>query len=229
MRRIVFAVILFIVAVAGGFLAFTAIQATPQYKSLANPVAQATPRIYPQPDGLTLGDKTSGVKIEAYEDFQCPACRTYAQTIEPEVIDKLVATGKAYYVFRNYPFLDLRVQGGKESHQAANAAMCAADQNRFWEFKDLLFANQKTENSGGFSDDRLVSLAQSAGLNMDKFQPCFEKNVFKPQIESDYRVGFYARIGGTPAIYVNDKNVKPGFVPTFEEIAAAVVAAAVQK
>ncbi len=218
-------ILLFISAVVGGFFVFTWVMATPQVKALTNPVVQTTPKTYPQVNGRTLGDEATGIKIEVFEDFQCPACNTYAQTVEPQVIEKIVAAGKAYYIFRNYPFLDSRVPGGKESHQAASAAMCASDQGKFWEFKDLLFANQKAENSGGFSDDRLLSFAGILKLDIDKFNLCFNAYKYKPTIEADYRIGYYAKIGGTPAVFVNGVNVKPGFVPSYDDIAAAVEAA----
>ncbi len=221
--------LLFLIAVIGSFGLVVVLLANPQIKAMTgaitNPVIQAAPTTYPQAAGRILGSETSPVKIEVFEDFQCPACNIYSQTVEPQIIANLVEPGKAYYIFRNYPFLDTRVAGGKESHQAANASMCAADQNRFWEFKALLFANQKAENSGGFSDARLLTLAQSAKLDLEKFQTCFESNSFKTEIDADYSLGYSLRIGGTPAVYVNGVNVKPGFIPTFEEVAAAVEAA----
>ena len=222
--------ILFLIAAVGGFGLVIVLLANPQIKAftgaVTNPVVQPAPTTYPQASGRTLGAETIGVKIEVYEDFQCPACNTYSQTIEPQIIADLVVPGKAYYIYRNYPFLDSRIPGGKESHQAANAAMCAGDQNQFWEFKALLFANQKAENSGGFSDARLLTLAQTAKLDLEKFQACFDANTFKTEIDADYRMGYNLKIGGTPAVYVNGFNVKPGFIPSYEEIAAAVDAAA---
>src|SRR5215207_9426770 len=103
----------------------------------------ATEIVIPEPlnrptaDGLTLGDPNAPAKIEVFEDFQCPACKKFTETIEPVVLSELVQTGKAYYVFHNYPFLD-RNSATKESHDAANAGLCANDQGKFWEYHDIL-------------------------------------------------------------------------------------------
>jgi protein-disulfide isomerase len=78
----------------------------------------------PMADGLTLGDTNAPAKIEVFEDFQCPACKQFTENIEPKVLSELVETGRAYYVFHNYAFLD-RNSATKESRDAANASLCA--------------------------------------------------------------------------------------------------------
>src|SRR5688500_11264147 len=93
----------------------------------------------PKADGLILGDTDSPAKIEVFEDFQCPACKQFTETIEPLVLSELVETGKASYEFHNYAFLDKNTTT-KESQDAANASLCANEQGKFWEYHDVLFA-----------------------------------------------------------------------------------------
>jgi len=184
----------------------------------SNPVA------YPPGEGLTLGDPNAPAKIEVFEDFQCPACRQFTLNVEPRIISELVETGKASYTFRHYPFLDLN-SVGKESHQAANASMCANEQGKFWEYHEVLFANWNGENIGTFNDRRLVDFANALDLDMGAFRACFNENRYADAIQADFEAGAAMGVSGTPSVFVNGQIVKPGFVPSFEEIAAAVEAA----
>jgi protein-disulfide isomerase len=179
---------------------------------------------YPAGEGLTLGDPNAPVKIEVFEDFQCPACQKFTQTIEPRIFTELVETGKASYTFRNYPFID-RNSVSKESHQAANAAMCANEQGKFWEYHEVLFANWNGENIGTFNDRRLVEFANALELDMNSFESCFNENRYQAEIETDFIEGNSQGVNGTPSVFVDGQIVNPGFVPSYEEIAAAVEAA----
>jgi protein-disulfide isomerase len=183
-----------------------------------------TPDVHPQVNGTTMGDPNAPVRIDVFEDFQCPACQYYSENIEHQVIDNLITPGKVYYVFHNYPFLDDRA-ATKESDQAANASMCAADQGRFWDYHQMLYANWKGENEGNLSDKRLTAFAESLGFDMTKFNACFKANQFKDQINADLKLGQDMGAQGTPSLFVNNKIVAPGQVPTYEEIKAAVDAA----
>ena len=95
-------------------------------------IVTITPQERPLVDGRAMGDPNAPVLIEVFEDFQCPACKSYSEQIEPQVVDAYVATGDVYYIFRHYPFLDDNAPRN-ESDQSANASMCAADENRFWD------------------------------------------------------------------------------------------------
>lgn len=177
----------------------------------------------PTPNGTAVGNPDAPVRIDVFEDFQCPACQVFTETVEPQIMDELVATGQVYYVFRQYPFLDDR-SPTKESDQAANASLCAAEQDRFWDFHDILFANSG-ENVGAFTDRRLVAYAEDLNLNMKDFNACFNENRYKSQIDEDISEAIRLGISGTPSVYVNGISVRPGYIPTFEDVKAKVEAA----
>jgi protein-disulfide isomerase len=133
----------------------------PQVKSVDD-VIVVTPAALPNPNGLSLGDANAPATIDVFEDFQCPACKSFTENIETLVIENMVATGKAQYVFHNYPFIDGNgASNGGESDQAANASMCANEQDKFWEMHAMLYANWNGENQGAFSDRRLQAIAES--------------------------------------------------------------------
>lgn len=179
-----------------------------------------TPTSWPMEDGRFLGNPEAVVKIDVFEDFKCIACQGYSDAIEPEVIQNLVATGDAYYIFHQYPFLD-DTSEVKDSDRSANAAMCAAEQNRFWDYKSMLFANyNSTPNE--FNNQRLIAFADELDLDMDAFNDCFNENRYQDVINEDLNLGDQMGVTGTPSVYVNGKIVRPGFVPSFEDIKAAI-------
>jgi protein-disulfide isomerase len=179
---------------------------------------------YPAGEGLTLGDPNAPVKIEVFEDFQCPACQSFTQNTEVRILNELVETGKASYTFRHYPFLDTN-SVSKESRQAANASMCANEQGKFWQYHEVIFANWNGENLGTFNDRRLIEFARVLELDMDSFESCFNENRYGDKIQADFDEGVSRGVSGTPSIFINGQVINPGFVPSFDEIAAAVEAA----
>ena len=213
----------FVLAIVGGALAIAAIIVIPSLLPVGD-IVTITPVERPMADGRAMGDPEALVLIEVFEDFQCPACKTYSEQISPQVKDAYVATGEAYYIFRHYPFLDDNAPRN-ESDQAANASMCAADENRFWDYHDMLFANWNGENQGTFSDKRLVAFAETLGLDMAAFNPCFDANTHEQEINDDFELGRTMGTTGTPSVFVNGVQVAPGFVPSFTQIAEAVEAA----
>jgi protein-disulfide isomerase len=216
-----------ILVVAGIALLIAGALAYPSIRNSLQPVGEVipiTPQSRPMADGTALGDPNAPVRIDIYEDFQCPACRSYSEQIEGQVVENYVATGQVYYVFRHFPFLDDRVTT-KESDQAANASMCATEQGRFWDYHDILFANWDGENQGAFSDNRLTAFAESIGLDMETFNACFQENRYQEEIEADLAAGRRANVQGTPSLFVQGQQVTPGFVPSYQEISAAIEAA----
>ncbi len=188
-------------------------------------IVQITPVSRPMADGKSFGNPNAKVKILVFEDFQCPICKDFTTTVEPQLDNSTYITnGQVYYTFMQYPFIDDGTLT-KESHQAANASMCALEQGRFWDYHDMLFANQGTENGGSFNDARLKAFAQDLGLNMTQFNSCFSANKYSTQIEADYQQGVSMGVNGTPSVFVNGKQVSPGYAPTWDELKTAIDAA----
>jgi len=190
-------------------------------------VTPITPRVFKSTvDGVHLGNANAPVKIDVWEDFQCSSCLSYSQNIEPQVIQALIDTGKVYYTFHFFPFIEtLSTVPDSESHQAANAAMCAADQGRFWDYHDILFANWIGENAGSYTDVRLIAFAKALNLNMTQFNQCYQAKTHQAEIDADMAAGQAKGVDGTPSLFVNGTLVAPGFIPSFDQIQQAVTAA----
>ena len=210
-----------VITVAAILLVFAFVRSGPI--STANQIVTVAPAILPQADGLTLGDPNSPVTIDVFEDFQCPACRYFTESIESLIIQNLVTPGKAKYTFHNYPFIDGNGITGGESDQAANAAMCANEQGKFWEMHSILFANWNGENKGNLSDVHLKAMAEAIGLEMNSFNACFDANKYKDAIQADFQLGNDMGASGTPSVFVNGQKLgQPGKIATYQEIADAV-------
>jgi len=194
----------------------------PQIKP-AGEIIPITPVTLPNPDGLSLGEANAPATIEVFEDFQCPACKSFTESIETLVVQNLISTGKARYVFHNYPFLDGNGVGSGESDQAANAAMCANEQDKFWDMHSIIYANWTGEKQGNLSNRRLQAMAESIGLDMAAFNGCFNANKYKSDIQTDFDKGQEMGVTGTPTVFVNGNPVgQPGKIASYDEIEQAV-------
>ncbi len=213
-----------VLIVAGVALVVAAALIYPSLQPIGD-ILPAPEREHPQAEGTAMGDPNAPVVLEEYSDFQCPACRVWYQTVEPEIVENYVKTGQVYMVYRHYPFLDDR-SAGSESDQSANASMCAADQGRFWEYHDLLFTNQAGENIGAFSDRRLVAFAETLGLDMQAFNACFESNAFRSEINRDASQAVSLGLPGTPSILLNGQRAADNSWPTLQAQIEALLAAA---
>lgn len=211
-----------LLGVVGAALIIAAGLILPDLLTPVGEIVTITPKSRPMTDGRAMGDPNAPVTIEVFEDFQCSACKFFSEEIEPQIVDAYVASGDVYYIFRQFPFLDDRAPR-KESDQAANASMCAGDENRFWDYHDLLFANY-TGDPLMFSDKRLVAFAEELGLEMDSFNQCFNAFLHREEVDADLAKGREFGVSGTPSVFVNGKILTPGQVPTFEQVSQVVEA-----
>ena len=172
---------------------------------------------YPLADGNAIGDPNAPVVIEEFSDFQCSYCRTFHQTTGAQIIEQYAETGQVFFIFRNFVII------GRESLAAANGSMCAAEQGKFWEFADILFANQSGHDTGAFSDRRLEAYAESINLDTSLFRSCMRESRYQDQIQQDYQTGVSYGINSTPSFIINGKPVVGAL--TFSEFQAEIEAA----
>ncbi|RME45502.1 MAG: DsbA family protein [Chloroflexi bacterium] len=168
-------------------------------------------------DRRIIGDPNAPVLIEAYEDFQCPHCQDFTATMEDTIMDELVAPGLARFQFRN------RFVINSESVTIALAAECAADQGKFWEYHDAVFA-EISRNPRTYQAATLKKLASEVGLDREQFDKCFDT---REHFEALLREDNEARnrgVNGTPTVFINGERYGGSFDPA--EFKAAVEAAA---
>jgi protein-disulfide isomerase len=164
-------------------------------------IATAQSLARPQTNGLSMGNPNAPVKVVEYADFQCPYCKQFVEQGEPQLISQYVAPGKVYVTFMPFSFL------GQESLDSAEAAYCANDQGKFWQYHDILYANQKGENQGDFTTSRLKAFAQTLGLDTTQFNQCLDSHKYKDQVQQDNTTAQQNGVSGTPSFAVNGKIV----------------------
>lgn len=153
-----------------------------------------------------LGSPDASVAIVEFADFQCPFCGRFHQTTEKDIMSTYVKKGRARLFYRDFAFL------GEESQWAAQAARCAGDQGKFWQYHDYLYEHQKGENQGAFAKDRLKGFARELGLNAGNFNTCLDSEKHRQAVENDTELGRKFGVTGTPTTFVNGKLVQ-GAVP----------------
>jgi|GEM_PF-448686 len=185
-----------------------------------NSISEITPNNYQTANGTSIGNPDAVVKIQLFEDFKCSACQSYQQNIEPLVIEELAEKGRILYTFHQFPFMDDQTSF-KDSDNAALASECAAEQNRFWDYKDILFANMNFI-LGEFNDEKLFAMAEFLNLDKKEFETCYNEGRYLDKINIDIQLSQDLEVNGTPSLLINGENITPGRVPTFDQILARV-------
>lgn len=150
--------------------------------------------------GYQMGSDSAPVDIVEYGDFQCGACATFAILHAPDVKRRLVETGRARFVFRDFP-----LAMHPNAPLAHHAAACAAEQGRFWPMHDQLYFNQ-----GRWANDRrpervIERLAETVGLDMGQYDDCMDSGRYRQRIEASRQRGIELGVGSTPSFIVGGK------------------------
>jgi protein-disulfide isomerase len=165
----------------------------------ANPVV--IPATATGPDnGIVVGSPHAPVTVEFYEDFQCPVCREF-EASTGSTVASLINAGKIKAVYHMMSFI------GPDSVRAANAGAAAADVGRFKQFHAVLFANQPAENSGGFTNDRLIHLGAQAGLSSSAFTSAVHGGRFNGYVAQVEDKASRRGVTGTPTVLVNGRTL----------------------
>ena len=199
-----FYIILGLVLVAG--LGLLATRLKPKAGEAVNrgvPVT-LTPEQLQRVQGISIGRADAPITIYEFADFQCPHCGQFAAFIEPLIRQNLVETGKARYVFYDFPL------GFKWSFLAARAGRCANEQGKFWDFHGIVFARQQ---QWAFDPDAAAQFAEYAktipGMDAGKFEQCVRSDKYQREVSESQQLGQSLGVGGTPTLFVNGRKLDP--------------------
>ncbi len=154
-----------------------------------------------QAGGHSQGSSDAPVIIVEYGDFQCPYCGRHFREVEGRLKEAYVQNNKVRLIYKHYTIL------GQESVWAALASECAADQNKFWEYHDLVFSRQNGENQGAFNPDNLKAWAGELGLDTAAFNQCFDAQKYLAVVQANTAEAQQLGIRGTPGFFVNGTSV----------------------
>ncbi len=174
--------------------------------------------------GLVLGSRSAPARMVVYIDVQCPVCREYETSVMPDLIARYVRTGKARLELRPWAFI------GPDSARGQAALFAAAAQNRAFQFAQVLYDNQGTENTGWLTDDMVRRIATSvSGLNVSQLMR--DRSRYGTAAAAVAKSVAANSVTGTPTIFVGPRSGTParvglaGSVPTGAEVAQAIDAA----
>jgi protein-disulfide isomerase len=145
-------------------------------------------------DGAPMrGNPSARVTLVKFEDFHCPYCRR----LQPTLAQLLLRYGDDLrIVHRDFP-LDSVHPLARRSHEAAR---CAGEQDKFWAYHDVLFANPPAT-----TDDQLKEFAKEVGLDMPAFEECLQSGKYKAAIQADVDLGLKLGLTGTPSIFIDGR------------------------
>ncbi|HXF83923.1 MAG TPA: DsbA family protein [Anaerolineales bacterium] len=139
----------------------------------------------------SFGPKDAPITIVEFSDYQCPYCRRWHQ----EVFEPLFAAypGKIRLVYRHLPLTSIH----PDAFSAAEAAMCAGEQNAYWQFHDMLFDGEMLGSAV------YIQYARELGLNMDVFESCMRERRYQSAVQADVDFAINLGVRSTPTFFIN--------------------------
>lgn len=162
--------------------------------------------------GFSVGDPDAPVTVVEFSNYSCGYCKDFAERVEDGFMSEYVDPGQVYFTYVNIP------SNNEQSLSAAEASYCAADQDRFFEYKDLLFTYSGYTDA--YSESNLINYAASAGLDVDQFRTCLASDSYADAYLADYEYARSVGLTGTPSFLINGKELVSSseLIPTVDEL-----------
>ncbi|MFN2136168.1 MAG: DsbA family protein, partial [Candidatus Promineifilaceae bacterium] len=152
-----------------------------------------------QDNCVTYGDANAPATLVEVSDFGCPHCRAFHQEKAETIMQQYVEPGQVRWVFVPYALRP-------ETLPAANAALCANEQDRYFEFTSALFGQADAERS--ITRDGFVEAGQEVGLEGDQFLQCLQDGRYNWIVEANQQAARSAGVTATPTFFVNDVAIR---------------------
>ena len=189
----VLVVVAFAVGVLVGYLAWGRGSGAAPTAAAGAPTQQAARRYdIPTKGFYSLGPEDAPITIVEFSDYQCPFCEKW----HSQVYEQLMAAypNKIRFIYRNLPLTQLHSQ----AMNAAEAALCAGDQDAYWQYHNQLFENYKVLNNDLYS-----RLAADLKLDTTAFENCMTEHKYQADIEADMQFAIDLGIQSTPTFFIN--------------------------
>ncbi len=156
-----------------------------------------------------VGSPDAKVTVQLWEDFLCPSCQVFAQTVKPQILEEYVKPGLVRLEYHYFPLQ----QHDPGATMSALAAECAADQGMFWPYHDRVFQMARAEQQGATQFDDLVGYAQGMGMNTDTFRTCLSSQQHLSTIQSSLSQAQQLNLQFTPSVIVGDTLLQDSSYP----------------
>jgi len=155
--------------------------------------------------GVTKGNPDAEITIIEFADFQCPACRDFHAQVKPMIEAEFVATGVAKFVYYDFPLVAIH----PNAFLAARAGKCAEDQDKFWEFHDVLYRNQNSWSVQPTPEGTFADYAGDLGLDVGEFNGCVRSDKHADVVTANMELANQMQAPGTPTIVVGKGRSVP--------------------
>ena len=151
-----------------------------------------------------MGNPDAKITIVEWGDYQCTFCYKFHQSSKDILIEEYVNTGKANFVFRDFPL------NGPDSVLAAEGSYCANDQGKYWEYHDETYKNWAGEKTGWVNRNSLSQFAKTVNLDVDEFNKCIDDKKYQQKVLDNEEFGMNIGIKATPSflIFSGEKIIK---------------------
>jgi protein-disulfide isomerase len=202
---------------AGFFTACKPAGSTPSADRATQPAASTSatsnandPILIAADKGRIMGDSSAKTWVIVASDFQCPYCRQWHAESYQQLVDQYVRTGKVKVAYINFP-----LGQHQNAVPAAQAAMCASVQNKFWQYHDALFDSQNKWDSMQQPRPVLDSIARAVGVDFATWGKCVDSNTTLPLIFADRDRATAGGVQSTPTFLIGGQVIA-GAVPFAE-------------
>jgi protein-disulfide isomerase len=156
-----------------------------------------------------MGNPDAKVWLVMASDFQCPACKTWHDRYSEEIMRDYVQAGKIRFAYTNFPLDHIH----PHARAAAEAALCAAAQGKFWGMHDRLFATQNEWSPTVDPTPIFQRLASESGADVAAWNQCLADDVMVPMVDGDRARGVSGGANQTPYFFVGSRRVGGAIPP----------------
>lgn len=147
-----------------------------------------------------LGNPNAKITIIEFGDYQCTFCYKFHDDTMEKIYEKYVKKGEINFVYRDFPL------NGAASILASEASYCAQNQDKFWEYHDMLYKNWAGENTGWITNSVLQVFARDLGLNLEEFDSCMNNSIFHQKVLDNEQFAMKINIDATPSFLIFGGN-----------------------
>jgi len=147
-----------------------------------------------------LGNPNAKITIVEFGDYQCTFCYKFHDETMDKIYEKYVENGEINFVYKDFPL------NGAASILASEASYCAQNQDKFWEYHNMLYDNWAGENTGWITNNVLLEFAKESGLNLDQFNSCMNNSIFYQKVIENEQFAKKINIDATPSFLIFNEN-----------------------
>jgi len=147
-----------------------------------------------------LGNPNAKITIVEFGDYQCTFCYKFHDETMDKIYEKYVKNGEINFVYKDFPL------NGAASILASEASYCAQNQDKFWEYHNMLYDNWAGENTGWITNNVLLEFAKESGLNLDQFNSCMNNSIFYQKVIDNEQFAKKINIDATPSFLIFNEN-----------------------